>query len=346
MLKDQVILNAKGEPILLNHREKLFCNYMQLQLNALGYELNITTLTTVLKKITEQKFFELPPADFIPMPTGEGAWSSNLTAYRSFATGDDFSKGIMGLAGDQARMSMAGAAIDSINTKIYNWAKGITWSIFQLEEAAKSGNWDLVTGLEESRKKNWDLGIQKIAFLGMQGDANVLGLLNQPSATVDTATLTAPISSLSTAQLKNFVASMINVYRANCNRSAWPTHFAIPESDYLGLVGQASADFPIKSTLELLQQAFNAALKDKIGGKEFQIKACAYGDEAYSGQIYRQYALYNYDEKSIRMNVPVPYTNTLANSLDNFNFQNVGYGQFTGVTVMRPDELYYFQYNG
>ena len=40
----------------------------------------------------------------------------------------------------------------------------------------------------------------------------------------------------------------------------------------------------------------------------------------------------------------VDYTNTLANSLDNFNFQNVGYGQFSGVQAYRPLELLYFQF--
>jgi hypothetical protein len=44
------------------------------------------------------------------------------------------------------------------------------------------------------------------------------------------------------------------------------------------------------------------------------------------------------------MDIPVDYTNTLANSLDNFNFQNVGYGQFTGVQTYRPLELLYFSY--
>jgi hypothetical protein len=54
------------------------------------------------------------------------------------------------------------------------------------------------------------------------------------------------------------------------------------------------------------------------------------------------YVLLNYDEEALRMDIPLDYTNTLANSLDNFSFQNAGYGQFTGVLAYRPLELLYF----
>jgi len=133
---------------------------------------------------------------------------------------------------------------------------------------------------------------------------------------------------------------VVNAYRANCNRTAWPTHFIIPESDYLGLASQASPDFPIKSTLQLLEETFQTM----TGKKNFRILPLSYCDAAYSGFGYQQYVLLNYDEKSVRMDIPLDYTNTLANSLDNFSFQNVGYGQFTGVLAYRPLEMLYFKY--
>jgi hypothetical protein len=53
----------------LTPQEQYHADYMQRQVNerfgnALGYEVSITTLTTIVKKISEQKFFEIPPADF------------------------------------------------------------------------------------------------------------------------------------------------------------------------------------------------------------------------------------------------------------------------------------------
>lgn len=344
-MKETVILNSKGEPILLNQREKMIANVLQLQCNALGYDVNITTLTTVMKRITEQKFFEVAPADYIPVRVGEGSWSDQLITYRSFNLADDFSTGVINTGANNGRLATGDAGVDSVPVKVINWAKAIGWSIFDLELAAKSGNWDLVTAKEKSRKKNWDLGIQKIAFLGLQSapgvqDPTCLGLYNQAGVKIDTTTLTQSISSLDAAGLSTFIAAVLNVYRANCNRTAWPTHFIIPESDYLGLATPSSSSFPLKSKLQLMQETFQVM----TGNKSFKILPSAYGDKAYSGAAVEQYVLLNYDEESIRMDIPVDYTNTLANSIDNFSFQNAGYGQFTGVMAYRPLELYYFQY--
>lgn len=347
----EVIRNEKGEPILLNRMEQTFANNLQREFdnkfNSLGYEINITTLTTISKKVSEQKFFEVAPADYLPIRVGEGAWSSNLVTYRSFNLSDDFSTGVVDTGANSGRQAQADAGVDSLTIQVKNWVKSIGWSIFDLQLAAKSGNWDLVSAKEKSRKKNWDLGIQKIAFLGLYGDSNVLGVLNQSGVTIDTTTLTASITSLATTpqNLSNFIAAVLNVYRSNCKRTAWPTHFIIPESDYLGLATPSSATYPIKSILQLMLETFQVM----TGNKNFKILPSAYADMAYhvgvSGITGKQvYTLLNYDEESVRMDIPVDYTNTLANSLDNFNFQNAGYGQFTGCLAYRPLEMLYFQF--
>lgn len=354
-LKQPKILNSRGEPILLNAHEQHHADWMQRQIaekfgNALGYEIPITTLTTIMKKITEQKFFEIAPADYLPVRVGEGAWSAQLTTYRSFQMGGQFEDGIMDTGANNARQAAADAGVDSLSIKVFNWAKSIGWSIFDLELAARSGNWDLVTAKEKARKKNWDLGIQKIAFLGANGNnasgGSCLGLLNQGSSVqTNTSVITKAISSMSTAELKVFTAAIMEAYRSNCQRTAWPTHFIIPESDYNGLASQASPDFPIKSTLQLLEEMFQVITRNK----QFKILPLAYGDAAYHSDVSaiagkQVYVLLNYDEEALRMDIPVDYTNTLANSLDNFNFQNSGYGQFTGVLAYRPLEMLYFTY--
>lgn len=355
--KKMVILNSQGKPIMLNSVEKHNVSWMSKQLNerfgknpqtpylnSLGYDVAITTLTTITKKITEQKFFEVAPADFLPIRVGEGTWSDQLTTYRSFDAADEFETGIVNTGGQNSRLATADAAVDALNIKVFPWAKAIGYSIFDLEYAAKSGNWDLVAAKEKARKRNWDLGIQRIAFLGARGlngtGGACLGLLNQAGVTVNNSVITQPISAMSPSDLKQFCASVIEAYRSNCARTAWPTHFIIPESDYNGLAAQASADFPIKSTLQVLEEMFQVITRNK----SFKILPLAYGDNAYSGLGYQQYVLLNYDEESVRMDIPLDYTNTLANSLDNFSFQNAGYGQFTGVLAYRPLEMLYFQF--
>ncbi len=353
-LRQPVILNAAGQPIRLTEAEQFHVDYTQRQVNerfgnALGYEVSITTLTTIMKKITEQKFFEIAPADYLPVRVGEGTWSSNLTTYRSFDIADQFETGIINTGGQNGRQAAADTGVDALNIKVYNWSKAIGWSIFDLELAAKSGNWDLVSAKEKARKRNWDLGIQRVAFLGARGlngsGGTSLGLLNQAGITNNTAVITKAISAMSTAELKVFTAALIESYRSNNNRTAWPTHFIIPESDFNGLASQASPEFPIKSTLQLLEEMFQVITRNK----NFKILPLAYADAAYHADVAaiagkQVYTLLNYDEESIRMDVPLDYTNTLANSIDNFSFQNAGYGQFTGVLAYRPLELMYYTY--
>lgn len=353
-MKQPVILNSKGQPIKLSRAEQYHADYMQRKVNerfknSLGYEVSITTLTTIMKKITEQKFFEIPPADYVPLRVGEGTWSSNLTTYRSFETADEFETGMINTGGQNARLAAADAGVDALNIKVFNWAKSIGWSIFDLELAAKSGNWDLVSAKEKARKRNWDLGVQRIAFLGMRGQNGsggaCLGLLNQSGITTNTTVITQPISAMTTADLKQFCAQIVEAYRNNNQRTAWPSHFIIPESDYNGLASQASPNFPIKSTLQLIEEMFQVICRNK----SFKVLPLAYGDAQYHADVpaiagKQVYVLLNYDEESIRMDVPLDYTNTLANSLDNFSFQNAGYGQLTGVLAYRPLELMYFTY--
>jgi hypothetical protein len=337
-----IATNSEGKPVLLNAQELRVADINQRQCNALGYEIDITTLTTIMKKITEQKFFEIAPADYMPVRVGEGAWSSNLVTYRSFNLADDFSTGVVNTGGGNGRLAVGDAGVDSLPIKVLNWAKGIGWSLFDLQLAAKSGNWDLVSAKEKARKQNWDLGIQKVAFLGLAGDSGCLGLYTQTGSGVQVNSTIIPqsLSSLSPVDLKAFCSTVLNAYRSNAARTAWPTHFIIPESDYLGLAAPSVAEFPIQSVLEQLEKTFKVMTKNP----NFQILPCAYGDVAYNSLTVQRYILLNYDETSVRMDIPVDYTNTLANSLDNFSFQNVGYGQFTGVLAYRPLEMLYFDY--
>lgn len=349
-----VFTNSKGEPAVINLTavEKYHAAYTQKLVNErfgnqLGYEVPITTLTTILKKVSEQKLYEVAPADYIPIKVGEGTWSSNLTAFRSFDVADEFESGIINTGASNTRLSVADAAVDALNIKISNWGKNCGWSIFDLQEAARSGNWDLVSAKEKARKRNWDLGIQRVAFLGARGQngtgGSCLGFLNQPTGQFDATLITTKLSLMTYTQLATFQQAAIGSYRKANNYTAFPTHFIIPESDYNGLAVQSSPQFPMKSVLALLEEAFQILTKNK----NFKILPTAYADVANaggslpSGAASCLYTFLNYDEESLVMNVPLPYTNTLANSIDNFMFQNAGYGQFSGVLLLRPAELYY-----
>lgn len=355
------------EPITLNAVEKHNVKWMARQLgnqygshpntpflNALGYEVAITTLTTVVKKITEQSFYTIAPADSIPVVVGQGTYSSNLTTFRSFAAGDEFESGIINTGSNNTRLAQSDAAVDSLNIKINNWAKGYGWTIFDLELAAMSGNWDLVSAKERSRKTNWDLGIQRVAFLGARGQNGstgpCLGLFNQAGITFNGSLITQSLSAMTYTQLATFQQGIVKAYQINNAYTRLPSHFIIPTDDFNGLAAQTSPQFPIKSTLQVLEEGFKVICQNP----NFKILPNAYASvsnsagttlSGVSGQVATGlYTLLNYDEQAIRMDIPLDYTTTLANSVDNFMFQNAAYGQFTGVLAYKPLELLYLGY--
>jgi hypothetical protein len=355
------------EPITLNsyekHNVKWMANVLKNQygnhpqtpfMNALGYEVAVTTLTTVVKKVSEQSFYEISPAEAFPVVVGQGTYSSNLTTFRSFSAGDEFESGVINTGSNNARLAQSNAAVDSLNIKVNNWGKGYGWTIFDLELAAMSGNWDLVSALERSRKENWDLGIQRVAFLGARGQngagGSCLGLFNQAGIAFNGSLITQSISSMTYTQLATLQQGLIKAYQINNGYTRMPSHFIIPTDDFNGLAAQTSPQFPIKSTLQVLEEGFKIITRKP----DFKILPNAYASvsnaggavlSGVSGQVATGlYTLLNYDEQALRMDIPLDYTTTLANSLDNFMFQNAAYGQFTGVLAYKPLEMLYLGY--
>jgi hypothetical protein len=334
-----IIKNSKGEVITLNGLEKARADFNQKMANAMGLEVNVTTLTTIVKAVTDQKFFEVRPSLYLPVVVGNGAYGTSLETFRSFDHSDDFESGIIN-DGKDSKLASADASVDSVNVKIKDWAKESSWNHFEVQRASKSGVWDAIEMKVRARKRNWDLGIQRVAFLGSKTNTAIRGLLTQAGVTVNTDLITKPISEMTGAELKSFCAKVLGVYRKNCSFTAMPNRFVMPETDFLGIAAPANENFHVKSTKQVLEETF----RTMTGKEDFQILPLAYADKAVSGQAYQQYALYNSEPESIRMDIPVDFNATVANSINGFSWQNVAFGQFTGAMAYRPAELMYFRF--
>lgn len=341
---ENLILNSKVGDVELKGLEVAnFRNTEQL-LNSTGYEIDITTLTAISKRVVEQKFYTVAPAQYMPVKVGENSFASEILTYRDFSIGGDFESGNINTGASNSRLSEADSAVDSITVPIIGWVKQIGWTIFDLQLASKSGNWDLVSSKEKARKKIWDLGIQKIAFVGSTSDSNVKGLLTQDDVTANTTTITKYIKDMSATEFNTFAQTIIGDYRSNANYTAMPTHFIIPELDYTGLASFPDATYPLKTKLDLLKEAFRAITQNP----NFEIKPLSYADQVnnadVSGLNKNVYTLLNYDEDSVNMNIPLNYTNTVANTVNGFQFQNAAYGRYSGCKAYRPKEMLYFTF--
>ena len=187
----QEVLGIDGNPIFLSKAETERAHFWEGMIkNSLGAEINITTLTTIIRAVSQQKFYNIPFAQYVPVNVGEGAYSTQLNTWRSFVLGDSFETGIIDTGSNNTRLAQGDAGVDALNLKVLNSAKEIAWNVIELQYAQKTGSWDLITAKEVSRKTNWDLGIQRIAFLGAAGEngtsGNCQGLLNQSGVTYNT----------------------------------------------------------------------------------------------------------------------------------------------------------------
>lgn len=309
---------------------------------ASGYQIAIDTLTYIVKTVSDQKFYKIPFADFVPVNVGDGAFAQDLLTNRTYSYGDDFESGIIN-QGESARLANVVSGVDGIHSKVINWAKALGYNIFQVEQALVANNWDYIAGIHKALKTNWDLGLQEVAFLGSKKDAGVKGLLTADYGANNTTVITKAISAMTAEEFSVLVRDLVSAYWAKSANTEVPDTFLIPSSDFFGLQTPTSSSFPIANKLEYLEKA----LKGATGNENFKIRHTAYAEASKNtsrGLNKQVYMLYRYDPESIRMNVPVQYQVTQAGTQDNFSFGQIAYGQYTGVTVLRQNEVLRFVY--
>lgn len=338
------ITNHKNQEVEVESYFKDGNEYMQamrLQ-NALqeqsGYLVPITILTAIIRDVAQQKFYTVPVDDYIPVSIGtEAAWAEDILMFRSFYSGGDFEKGYIETA-TEGRLASTSATLDAIRVKARRWAKEITYSIADVELAARTGVWNYITEQEKSRRVNWDLGIQKTAFLGSK-DGTLEGLLTLSDVNIDTTLIPAPLATMTDEQFQAFAQGLLGRYQNNNNFTAMPNRLYIPLTDFTALGASTSVTFPILSKFDYLQNTFRNVTMQP----DFKILPLAYSQVAQSeGKLTKnRYVLMRYDTDVARFEIPVDYTVTVPNSWDGWTIRNVGYGQHSGVLAARPQEILY-----
>lgn len=340
--KGKPIFSKSGGMSIMNGKTINNANTVNTQ--SFGYQRAIDTLTYIKSQITEQKFYKVNISDYMPVVVGEGSFSQDILTNQTLSTSGDFEEGNINQASNNTQLANADVAITSLTVPVINWAKTISYTLIEIEQALQANNWDMIASKHNARKENWDLGLQQIAFLGsLNNQANVPGLLNQPSVTINTTLITQLINSMSASQFTALIAAMVEDYRSNCNRTAYPTHFILPEDDFNGMTVPYASAFPIISQIKYMTDSFAA-----LGMANIKIMPSAYAIPAnnslYQGLNKHVYTFLNYDPRSLRMDVPVMLTSTQPNTLNNFQFQDAAYGQYTGAWAYRILEMYYFQF--
>lgn len=321
--------------------------------NATGYQISIDTITYIVKMISEQKFYQFSPAELLPLTVGEGAYSSQLLYNRTYSVSENFESGNLEQGTSNARLTTAETAIDGVVQPTQYWAKTVQYSVIEVEQALRANSWDPIMLKHEARKRNWDLGIQATATWGLASDSRFPGLFTNTAFNTNTSVIQKYISSMSATELQTFLGAFIQAYFSNTNSTAMPNTLIMPQQDYMGcaqvltpnVVGGGTGTYPIP-LLKYLEDAFRLAVQPFESS--FRIIGNAYADAAVNnaarGLNKNYYILTRNDPRSLRMNIPVDYTVTQANSINNFQFQDTAYGQYTGVVSLRNLETLVFTF--
>lgn len=308
---------------------------------SLGLQSTIDTVTYLRKQVVTQSFYEVPLTDYGIIEQGDGAFMQNILVTAEVDESDDFEAGNLNQGANAERLSESDSQIYGINVPLRQWGKGISYTLFEVQQALQRNNWDLIAARMRSRKRNWDLGIQRTFFLGSLVDSNFPGLLNNAAITVSNF-ITKLISSMTATEFQAFVAGIVQQYQANAAYVKYPDYFIIPSDDYNGLGTATSSAYPIGTMLEYLTKTFKG-----ICGEHFRILPSAYAVPANNtawGLNKHLYLLGKMDSDSGHMNIPVDMLVTAPGTPDNFNYRCVGYGQYAGYNIFRNLDFLAFQF--
>lgn len=317
------------------------------KLNAIGADQVVTTMTSVLPTIIDQKYYELPLADIVDIEVGQGnPFDAVLYNWSTSIKGGDFESGLINMAKNKADANSDDIAVEPIERKVVSWKKDVNYNILEEGNFARgTKNLDYAQEKYKARKKQYDLGIQDTLMFGLKlNPSDYPGILTQPEVTSNLTVITKALSTMTATEFNTFIAAIIPTYMKECAYTARPNTFMIPAEDFYGLSSQMSPEFPVKTKLEVLE----AALKGATGDQGFKVIPNAYCSKEYNKHIVglnkNRYVLYRKAADHVIMNVPLDFTVTLPGTANNFDYTSAAYSRFTGVKVFRPQTMMYFDY--
>jgi hypothetical protein len=310
-----------------------------------GYKIIIDTLTIIRSKVVEQKFYEVAPADYVPVDVGEAAFADQIVQNLTFTTDGGFYQGDINNANGQGVISNVDVALSPLTMPTQFWAKTVNWTILELKQAALLNRWDIVESKLKALKKVWDLGIQEVAFMGHPIVSTMKGLINDSEVTNNLTTITKAISSMSASEFSTFIKTILADYFSNSNSTAMPDTFIMPTADYLGLGVPVSSTYPNISMLEYLTNTFRKMTRNE----SFEVLPLAYCESTNPANVARgisanRYVLYKKDPEVLSMSIPVDLTMLPAKTSNELQWSQSAYGQYSGVLINRKPEVLYFSY--
>lgn len=314
-------------------------------LNSIGADQAITTMTSILPTIIEQKFYELPLADIVDIEVGQGnPFSAVLFNWTTKIEGGSFESGLINMAKNRADANADDIAVEPTERHVIGWKKDVNYNIFEEGTFAQgTQNMDYAQEKYKARKKQYDLGIQDTVMFGLKYDpVKYPGILTQANVTSNATLISKALKDMTAEEFNAVIAGLLPAYMTQCSYTIRPNVFMIPADDFYGLSSQMSADYPLKTKLEVLE----AALKTATGDGNFKVIPNAYCSKENNANIAglnkNRYVLYRKQSDTLIMNIPLDFTVTLPGTVNGFDYTSAAYSRFTGVKLFRDRSMMYF----
>lgn len=339
-LKGKVLKNNAGHrPIFINGMKLTNANGA-IDIGSTGFDYLIRTTSYIRKSVVQQKFYEIAPADYVPVSVGEGAWKEEIVQNATYDLTGSFYEGDVDTMTGNGKISEVNTVLAPNRIPTQIWARGASWSVSEVATASANGDWDIVESKMKTLKKNWDLGIQETAFLGHPIRTAMTGLLNNGEVTINTTLISKPLSTMTETEYTAFIGAVLSTYFANSNSTVMPDTFVMPTSDYLGMARPYSETYPLNSKLSYLQKTF----EEMTLNPNFKILPLSYSEAAQNasrGINKNRYILYRNLPDTMKMDIPVDFTLYDPGTANNIYWQQPAMGQYSGVLINRAPEVLY-----
>lgn len=310
-------------------------------LNGRGYLAGETTLTALATRVRKTQYYTISNLrDYVDIEVNRGGLADQVLNFTISDVAGDYRDGFASTA-ENAKIPVVDIQIGTMLYRRHIWNKIVQYRYIDAEQAGDNRMpFDIIEAKTEALKRHFDLTLQTMIFVG-DLELGITGLLNNPNITIDSATLPTNLSSLTSAQINEIVGQMLTKYTDANFQTAFPNRLLVPFGAYLGLSSATSAEFPIKTKMDFLEDSF----KQMTGNGDFKILPLAYanGNNQYNTTGKDTYVLYRKDIDTLAYDLAKPFDMRGWNSPNNYDFQNVGYGMLGGTNIFRPLEVMYFQ---
>lgn len=231
-----------------------------------GLNILVPALSVFREKMVETLYPEIIFPEFVTVDSTGGSGLVSKIHFEADVTGD-LDTGLLGT--NTTSIDTVDIDFTTREAPIVSWAKGVTYTMRELEICARMGV-AVDTRKLSALRLEADQTLQKVAFVGHGKDRRITGLLNNRSIVATADTKLGPALASATTDGKVLAAYFVTMFKKVLEQTSLieaPDTIAMPALDRLVLATTEYSVSGTRTVLEFLEETLSAA-----AGKQVTIK--------------------------------------------------------------------------